>query len=251
MQLIEQNVVVTTRFGQMPAFAVCPAQGGPFPPVLFYMDAPGIREELHNMARRIAKAGYYVLLPDLYYRLGKVRFDITRRDEAMSKVIWNCITSIDTAKMMDDTAAMIAFIDGQSQVRPGPVGCIGFCMGGKYVVSAAGTYPERIAAVAALYGIQLVTDDADSPHLLAPRIDAELFFGFAETDRSAPPAMVQALGETLCAATVAHDIQVYPGTVHGYCFAESDKYTHAAAEDSWARIFALFARKLGSSDSAA
>lgn len=245
MNLVEHQVVVTTRHGQMPALAVHPAAGGPFPPVLFYMDAPGIRQELYNMARRMARAGYYVLLPDLYYRLGTLRFDAHRREETMSKVIFNCVTALDVPKMMDDTAGMIAFVDAQAEVRPGPVGVMGYCMGGKYVVNAAGTFPERIAAAASLYGISLATDKEDSPHLFAPKITGELYFAVAETDRTAPPEMIARLDEALAAAGVRNEIVTYPGTTHGFAFPERDNYAPAAAEDTWAKMFALFARALG------
>lgn len=247
MTLIEQHVTVTTRHGAMPAFAVHPAEGGPFPPILFYMDAPGIREELFNMARRIARAGYYCLLPDVYYRLGTLRFDINRRDEAMSKVIYSCVTSLDTAGMMDDTAGMLAFVDAQAAVVPGPVGCLGYCMGGKYVVSAAGHYPHRIKAAASLYGISLVSDKPDSPHLLADKITAELYFGFAEIDRTAPPELVADLRKALDAAGVNYVLDVHPGTVHGFCFPERDIYAPQAAELTWERMFALWERALRSS----
>ena len=119
--MIERDVGVITKYGTMPSFAVCPDGPGAFPPVILYMDAPGYREELRNMARRIAKAGYFCLLPDLYYRLGQLRFDIPRRNDAMSVVIRGAMASLTNAGVTDDTAGMLAFFDcaGQGQAGPG------------------------------------------------------------------------------------------------------------------------------------
>ena len=123
--MIEDDVMVQTKYGRQPSFAVCPEGSGPFPGIILYMDAPGIREELRNMARRIAKQGYFCLLPDLYYRLGTLRFDIPRRNDAMSVVIRGAMQSLTNAAVMEDTAGMIAFLDGQDKVAPGPLGCVG------------------------------------------------------------------------------------------------------------------------------
>src|ERR1700678_2365746 len=108
--MIERDVAVITKYGSMPSFAVCPDEPGAFPSVILYMDAPGFREELRNMARRIAKAGYFCLLPDLYYRIGQLRFDIPRRNDAMSVVIRGAMSSLTNAGVTDDTAGMLAFL---------------------------------------------------------------------------------------------------------------------------------------------
>src|SRR5437016_4868928 len=135
--MIEKDVIVTTKYGPMPSFAVCPDQPGTFPGIIFYMDAPGIREELRNMCRRIAKHGYFCLLPDLDYRVGTLRFDIPRRNDAMSVVIRGAMQSLTNAAIVEDTGGMIAFLDGQDKVAPGPLGCVGHCMSGSFVVSVA------------------------------------------------------------------------------------------------------------------
>ncbi len=123
--MIENDVVVITKYGRQPSFAVCPDEPGQFPAIILYMDAPGIREELRDQARRIAKHGYFCLLPDLYYRLGTLRFDIPRRDEAMSVVIRGAMKSLTNVAVTDDTAGMLAFLDAQEKVKPGPVGVKG------------------------------------------------------------------------------------------------------------------------------
>ncbi|MGH7152943.1 MAG: dienelactone hydrolase family protein, partial [Acetobacteraceae bacterium] len=183
--MIEQDVIVTTRHGRMPSFLVAPEGPGRHPGIIFYMDAPGIREELRNMCRRIAKHGYVCLLPDMYYRLGTLRFDIPRRDDAMSAVIRPAMNSLTNAGVNDDTAAMIAFLDAQDAVKPGPVGCVGHCMSGRYITTAAAAFPRMVAA-ASLYGVGIVTDAEDSPHHLLGEIKGELYYAFAEHDQSVP-----------------------------------------------------------------
>ena len=138
------------------------------------MDAPGIREELRNMARRIAKHGYVCLLPDMYYRLGTVRFDIPRRDDGMSGVIRASMNSLSIPGVNDDTAAMLAWFDASDRVKPGAVGCVGHCMSGRYITSVAAAFPHRMAAAASLYGVQIVTDQDDLPHLSVGKIKGEL-----------------------------------------------------------------------------
>src|SRR5947209_1146814 len=139
--MIEQDVIVTTKYGRMPTFAVCPEGPGQYPGIIFYMDAPGIREELRNMARRIARAGYFCLLPDMYYRLGHLRFDVARRDDSMMPCILAAMSSLTNAKVMDDTGGLLGWLDGQDKAKPGPVGCVGYCMSGMHITNAAAVLP--------------------------------------------------------------------------------------------------------------
>src|SRR5438270_3413592 len=215
--MIENDVVVTTKYGRQPSFAVCPDEPGQFPAIILYMDAPGIREELRDQARRIAKQGYFCLLPDLYYRLGTLRFDIPRRNDAMSVVIRGAMQSLTNAAVMEDTAGMIAFLDGQDKVAPGPLGCVGHCMSGSFVVSVAAHLP-RIKAAASLYGVNIVTDKPDSPHLLLDRIESELHFAFAEVDPSVPANVVSELQAAVENARIKPRLDVGPDTHHGVRF---------------------------------
>ncbi len=194
--MYEQDVVVTTKHGRMPAFVAAPDSGGPHPGVIFYMDAPGTREELRNMARRIARNGYVCLLPDMYYRLGTVRFDTPRRDDAMSGVIRASMNSITNALVTDDTAAMLAWFDANDRVSPGPVGCVGHCMSGCYITTVSARFPHRMKAAASLYGVNIVTDKPDSSHLLLPQVKGELYYAFAEHDQSVPAHVIPDLQES-------------------------------------------------------
>lgn len=244
MALIEKEVVVTTRYGRMPAFATCPDGPGAYPAVIFYMDAPGYREELCNMARRIAKHGYFCLLPDMYYRLGFLRLDLPRRTDAMTAVIRAAMGHLTNADVTDDTAAMLAYLDAQDRVRPGPVGCVGHCMSGRYITTVAARFPTRIAAAASLYGVGIVSDAADSPHLLLDQVKGELYYGFAEVDSTVPANVIPDLRAALDRAGTKYQIEIHPGTQHGFCFAERQAYAPVAAEAAWGKVFGLWERNL-------
>jgi carboxymethylenebutenolidase len=242
--MVEQEVVVTTKHGRMPAFAAWPDGPGRSAPVIIYMDAPGIREELRNFARRIAKHGYFCLLPDMYYRVGQLRFDLHRRNDAMSNVIRAAMNTLSNEAVADDTGGMLQFLDAHEHVKPGPVGCVGYCMSGCYVTTAAGRFPQRIAAAASLYGIGVVTDKPDSPHLLADQIKAEMYYGFADIDPGVPDHVIPTLKKSLDTARVKYTCEVIKGTHHGYCFGERKDYDAVAAEDAWSKMFALWDRNL-------
>ncbi|MGA7569351.1 MAG: dienelactone hydrolase family protein [Candidatus Aquilonibacter sp.] len=246
--MIEHELEIVTPAGVMDTFVTHPERGGPFPVVFFYMDAPGIREELRDMVRRLATAGYVVVLPNLYYRAGtgttldqpKLREEGPERER-----MWQLMYSINNALVMDDTRALFAFIDEQPYALTARIGCVGYCMSGQYVFTAAAEFPDRIAAMASLYGVGLVTDRPDSPHLRADRISAEMYFGCAEVDSYAPPDVVVALERALLATNAAFELELYPGTEHGFAFPKRPAYDKAAAERHWERLFALFHRGLG------
>jgi carboxymethylenebutenolidase len=235
--MAERHVGLTTPQGVMDTFIAHPEGDGPYPVVLFYMDAPAIREELYDMARRIAAQGYYVMLPDLFYRFGVLRFPLRN---ARSRAIWRAaMADMSNAEVMDDTRAMLAHVDADPAARGGKLACIGFCMSGRLVVSAAGTFPERVAVISSLYGVGIVTGKDDSPHLLAPRIKARCHFAFAEIDDTVPSYVVPTLEAALREHDVEHRLDVWPGTAHGFSFASRDVYHAEAAEACWQIFFDL------------
>jgi carboxymethylenebutenolidase len=241
--MLEHEFDIKTRDGAMNAFVTYPEEGGPFPPVLFYMDAPGKREELHDMARRIASVGYYVVLPNLYYRRTR-EFTMARDDEGMRRM-FELMGSLSNTLIVQDTDAMLAFLDDQPQVRQGPVGAVGYCMSGPFVLAAAAHFQDRIAAVASIYGAQLITDKPDSAHLTLDRIRGEVYLACAEIDRWAPREQIEQLGEILEKSGVNHRIEWYPGAEHGFAFPQRQGVYHKpSAERHWERLFALFARNL-------
>ena len=244
MALVEREIEVTTKHGRCLSFTAHPDSDGTFPGIILYMDAPGYREELKNMARRIARHGYYCLLPDMYYRYGTLRFDTPRRNDAMSHVIKAAYTSLTNADISDDMAGLLAHLDAQDNVTPGPVGCVGYCMSGQFVTTVAARYAHRFAAVASLYGVKIVTEHPDSPHLLVGDIKGEMLYLFAETDPSVPEGVIPTLQAALEKAGVKHRIKVLPGTQHGFCFPERAVYAAAQSEQVWTMLFDLWDRNL-------
>lgn len=248
--MIERKVDIVTSDGIMDCFLCHPQNGGPFPAVILYMDAIGVREELREMARRLGAAGYAVLLPNLFYRTAPASEIVIDADLIEEKGgddrarMWSLIKSIDNAKVVADSERMLDFLPRDSGVGSGPVGCLGYCMSGQYVYSVAAHYPDRVAAVASFYGAGLVTERPDSPHLLTGRIAAELYLAFAEEDSYVPDANVETLREVLGNSSVRHLIETYPGTVHGFAFPGRKAFNKTAAERHWERIFELFARTL-------
>jgi len=208
------------------------------------MDAPGKREELHDMARRLAAAGYFVVLPNLYYRITR-EFRLVRDEDGMKRM-FELMRSLSIEMVMRDTAAMFEFVDHQPVARPGALGVVGYCMSGPFVFAAAARYPMRVKCAASIYGAGLVTDKEDSPHLTAAKIRGEMYFACASTDTYAPPEVIEQLVKHLKTAGTNHRIEIYPDTHHGFAFPQRQGiYDHASAERHWERLFDLFERNLG------
>ena len=245
--MAEKLVEIATADGQMETFIAHPDRPEPCPAVILYMDAPGIRGELRDFARRIADQGYFCLLPDMYYRRGRVRFDVSTRTVADREEMFGHMRSLTNELVLRDTRAILDALESEAQAAPGPIGCIGYCMSGQYVMSAVGTFPERFRAGVSCYGVAIVTGQPDSPHLLASRVKGELFFAFASTDPYVSDDVIPTLRSDLEKHGVAHQIEVYPDTEHGFCFPERQgMYAESAAEDVWRRSFELFERQLQS-----
>jgi len=246
--MIEQEIAIPTKAGAVDTFICHPERGGPWPVILFLMDAPGMREELRDMARRFATVGYYVLLPNLYYRHGQgmvLDTSALTPDSAERQRMFQMMDSLTNALLMEDIQSLLGFVDNQPAARPGPVGCVGYCMSGPFAFTAAGTFPERIAAAASIYGVRLLTEAPDSPHRLADRIKGEVYFACAETDHWAPLPMVEALRAHLEQTGIDFEVEVYADSSHGFAFPQRAVYKKEAAERHWERLFALFRRRLG------
>jgi carboxymethylenebutenolidase len=245
--MIEQTVDIPTKAGATTTFIVHPERDGAHPVVLFFMDAPAIREELRDMARRIATAGYYVMLPNLYYRSGVMELGdlpAPATPEAGRARMFELMGSLTIPLVMDDGDALLEFADRDPAASKGKIATLGYCMSGQYAISFAARYPDRVGAAASIYGVQLVTDKADSPHLAAQKAKAELYFACAETDHWAPLEMVQALDQSMKANNVNAEVELYAGVEHGFAFPQRAAYDKAAAERHWERLFALWRRRL-------
>ena len=246
--MIEETLDIVTKDGAMETFVCRPERGDPCPPVLLLMDAPGIREELRDMARRLGTVGYFVLLPNLYYRAGRDTVfgpNVLEEGSAERARMRAVRTKMTVPPVMADVTAMLAFVDGHKAAKPGPVGVHGYCMSGPYALAAAARYPDRIAAAASYYGTWLVSDAAESPHLSLGKVRGELYIACAEHDNLAPLPMVEELRTLFQRAGAAGEIELYPGVHHGFAFPERWCYDKPAAERHWERLLALYRRRLG------
>ena len=242
--MLERNINVTSAAGDMPVFITAPEQGAPHPAVIVYMDAFGIREELRDMARRIGTAGYYVMLPNLFYRDGGRSFDTTHiATRGLDPEMERLNHALTHAMVLSDTQALIDFATADPAAHA-PIGTIGYCMGGRHAYAAAGAFPTQVGAMASLHGGFQVTDSADSAHLLTRYIKASCYFGFADGDPLTPPHHRQAIADACRRYGVDAVLEVFPDTEHGFTFPSRHCYHKASAERAWERVFALFARRL-------
>ena len=242
--MIDQQIEIPTKDGHTTTFITHPERGGPFPVIIFYMDAPAIREELRDMARRLATSGYYVMLPNMYYRSGVMELGPIPPDPDAPerKRMFGFMNSINIPMVMEDTTALLAYADTQPAANAKIVGTVGYCMSGRYAVNAATHFPDRVKAAASIYGTHLATDQPDSPHLAASKTKAELYFGCAETDIYAPQEIIDKLQASMKGAHA--EVEVYPGTHHGFAFPKRPVYHRDAAERHWERLLALYRRNL-------
>lgn len=239
----EQHVDIETKDGSMATFTCWPDGDGPFPAIIFYMDAPGIREELYDMARRMAAEGYFVILPDLFYRFGILRFPFR---SAKTRLIWQAaMANLSNADLVEDTRTMLAYMSDLPMVKKGPKATIGYCMSGRFVTAAAAAFPDDLAANASLYGVGIVTSKEDSSHFDIKNIKGEMYYGFAETDSTVPAYVIPTLQAELDKHNIDHVLEVLPGTQHGFCFPKRDIYDKAAAEKVYAHFMDMCRRKLG------
>jgi carboxymethylenebutenolidase len=244
--MIEQQIEIATQEGAMNTFICHPERDGPHPLIVFFMDAPGIREELRDMARRLGTVGYYVMLPNMYYRSGVEELGpfVGEAHAATRQKLMQLMTTINIPMVMQDLDALLAYAARDKAAAAESIGCVGYCMSGQYAINAAARHRHRVRAAASIYGVALVTDKLDSPHLAAQRTDARLYFGCAETDHYAPPQMIDKLRAEVAHSGGNAEVEVYPGTQHGFAFPQRPMYNKAAAERHWERLFSLFAGAL-------
>jgi carboxymethylenebutenolidase len=243
----ENDVLMTradiqTRDGVCPGHVFRPGGAGPWPAVLVFMDGVGIRPAMLELAQRLAQPGYFVLLPDLFYRSGPYAPMDSRTvfaDPQQRQLLRDKFMAPATpANIMSDTGAFLDYLAAASEVRPGGIGTTGYCMGGGLSLTAAGTYPQRIVAAASYHGGRLATDAPDSPHLLVPRIKARVYVAGASEDPSFPDDQKARLEEALTRAGVDHRIETYPAR-HGWVPRDTPMHDPAAAERHWQTLFAL------------
>jgi carboxymethylenebutenolidase len=249
--VVETNVEIKTPDGTCDAAFIHPKTGS-HSGVLIWPDAFGLRPSMREIAKRIAAEGYSVLVPNPFYRVAKAPFSDASNfnfqnpaDMAKLKPLMASVTAPGNAEK--DAVAYIAFLDAQKEVaKAKKIGTQGYCMGGPLVVKTAAALPNRIGAGASFHGGGLVTDKPDSPHLLASKIKARMYFGIASNDDMRQPDAKDKLREAFAAAEVRAEIEVYPGALHGWCVPDMPLqngmpiYSKPDAERAWGKLVALY-----------
>ncbi|HLI66769.1 MAG TPA: dienelactone hydrolase family protein [Caulobacteraceae bacterium] len=239
-----QEVAIPTPDGDARSYVFKPETGaGPWPAVIFFMDAPAIRPELFHMSQRLADHGYYVLLPDMFWRAGPYEpiniAEVFKDEAARRERFGKFMASTDPERSTRDTEAFLDWLAKQPDVKGTKVGVTGYCMGAGLALRAAGNFPDRVVAAAGFHGGRLATDAPDSPHLLAPQITARVYIAGADEDAGFPPEQADRLREALTAAGVENEITIYKGARHGYACRDLPVYNEEAAERHWTELFKL------------
>jgi carboxymethylenebutenolidase len=251
MKVVETDVEIKTPDGTCDAAFIHPA-GGSHAGVLLWPDAFGLRPSMREMAKRLAESGYSVLVPNPFYRVGKAPFftDASTvdfaKDRGKIQPLMASVTADGNAEK--DAVAYIAFLDAQKQVNTKKkIGTQGYCMGGGLVMRTAATVPDRVGAGGSFHGGGLVTDKPNSPHLLAPKIKAKMYFGIAMSDDKTQPDAKDKLKEAFIAANNPAEIEVYQTCYHGWCVPDMPKqgdgtatYNKAEADRAWGKLLGLY-----------
>jgi carboxymethylenebutenolidase len=256
LEVVETNVEIKTPDGTCDAAFIHPKSGS-YAGVLIWPDAFGLRPAMRDFGKRMAAEGYSVLVPNPYYRVSKAPFSDASHfnfqnadDMAKLRPLMASVNAPGNAEK--DAAAFVAFLDSRQEVdKAKKIGTQGYCMGGPLVVKTAAALPERIGAGASFHGGGLVTDKPDSPHLLAPKIKARMYFGIASNDDARQPDAKDKLKEAFAAAKVQAEIEVYAGAMHGWCVPDmpvrdgNPIYSKPDAERAWGKLVALYKATLG------
>jgi carboxymethylenebutenolidase len=240
---------ITTPDGTCPVTLSTPVGDGPWPGVVIYPDAGGVRPTMQEMAERLATLGYAVLLPDVYYRNGSwAPFDMKAvfGDDAERRRLFAMMKAITPEVMAADAQAFFAYLAGRPDVAGDRFGTTGYCMGGRTSLMVAGRVPDRVAAAMSFHGGGLAAEnDPDSPHLLADRMRAAVYVGAAQNDSSYTPEQSEVFDAALTAAGVEHVVEWYPAE-HGYAVPDTAAYDEAAAEKHWQAMAKFFGAHLTS-----
>ncbi|MFJ4656836.1 dienelactone hydrolase family protein [Nocardia sp. NPDC088792] len=239
---------IPTVDGHADAFAAFPDHGDRHPGVLLYSDAFGLRPELKDRARELAEHGYYVLVPNLYYRHAPapvITLPGYISEELRPTVIaelWPLIQAHTTERVLRDADAYLEFLTVQPEVATGPVGVIGYCLGAALAMRTATAHPGRVSALAGFHPGFLVTDAPDSPHHLLSRLTAQVHLGLAVGDMSAET--IDKLNRAFDTAGVDYTTEIYPGTIHGYTMSDTEAFNPDALQRHWDRLLPLLDRTL-------
>lgn len=241
------DVEIKTPDGVADAYFVHPP-AGKYPGVLIWPDIFGLRPAFEAMATRLAESGYSVLVINPFYRTKKAPTAPDHpdfNDPAIRQALMTLMGTLSPETAVTDAKAFVSFLDSQPSVdRRRKIGTTGYCMGGPFVFRTAAILPDRVGAGATFHGGGLVTDKPDSPHLLIPQMKAHFLIAIAENDDTRQPEAKDALRDSFAKAHLPAEIEVYAGTLHGWCPPDAQVYNREQAEKAWSRMLALFSTSL-------
>lgn len=247
LDVVEQDVMVETPDGMADCYFVYPASGQ-HAAVIVWPDIMGTRPAFRAMGKRLAESGYAVLVVNPYYREAKgevMPAGGSFRDPAVREVLTKLARTLSPETTRTDGRAFVAYLDEQASVDTSrKIGTTGYCMTGSYTMRLAADMPERIGAGGSFHGGGLATDKDDSPHLLIPQMEAGFLIAIAENDDEKEPEVKTVLREAFDDAGVEAEVEVYEGTMHGWCPPDSAVYNEAQAEKAWSQLLDLFERRL-------
>ena len=247
--MIEREITVETPDGPMKVAVVQPDGDGPFPVVLEFMDAGGLRPELVDMAKRYAELGVLVAIPDFFHHFGE---GITHNasevfgpdGEEKRNAMFALMAKLSDDMMVADIGATLDHLKGDAAAADGPKGCVGYCLGGRAAVRAMGAFPDEFGAGSALHPSQLLREE-DSPYLDIAKSKGEWYFGFGSVDYLTPPEVVAGVKEQLAEAGLENVVDVTEGADHGFTMKSWPERYHAEADRlHWDRTLDLFERRL-------
>ena len=245
--MIEQKITVKAADGNAETIVYSPG-GGKFPPLLFYTDLFGVRPANQGMAQRVAAAGYTVMMPNVFYRYGKLPlldFEFQMGEERSMKALGPLFGSLTGANMEADAPYYVDALLGRDDVQGGKIAVVGYCFTGAMALRTAAVEPDKVAAAASFHGGRLVTEDEDSPHARIPMVKGELYFGHAVEDQSATPAQIAKLDNTLKGWGGQFQSEMYEGARHGWTVPGRDVYDEKQAERHYEKLFGLMKRNIG------
>ena len=242
----EKNIIIKTKNGNLDC-KIFINNKKLSPNIIFYMDAPAIREELRDMCRKLCLGGYNVILPNLFYRVGTEgnypfnQADYKKSKEELKKMI-STMENTSNLMIVEDTRYIINYI--HTNFKNNKIGIVGYCMSGRFVVSVGAEYFNEIKAIASFYGVGIFTKEKDSPHLCAKKITGEVYLAFAEKDIWVSKEEIKNIQNNFKDTNYVCNIEIYPGTDHGFAFPNRNTYKKEAADKHWTKLFELFNRNL-------
>lgn len=229
----EKLIEIKTADGICQAYVCYPKNGiTKFHPVIMYMDAFGIRPAMQEIASKLASKGYFVLLPNIFYRISKIPVATTNIPELLA--------SLTPELMLKDAEAYLNFITHHEKCFAEKVALVGYCFGGGYAVRTAARFPDKISVVASFHGGNLATDKPDSPHLLLSQVQAELYFAHADQDKSMSPEQIERLESALEENHKEFVSEIYPNALHGFTMRDRPAFNQEASDRHWNNLFSLF-----------